>query len=106
MQSSYRSQLSNAIQKQVRIRMDIFPSGLIDLNDTSNNGLMLPLDGTIMDDSNLSECGGMLVLKNEWYNKQDSNLWRLAFYIYDYSTDYGEIKFDLPMYLVREFQMN
>jgi hypothetical protein len=93
-----------AYKKRVQIQMDIFPHSVIDLNDSSNNDLLLPLEGDIMDASILNSCTGWLVLKNEWY-KKDSHLWRLALYIYDHSTD-GEIKFDLPLYLVKEFQMN
>lgn len=94
-----------ASKERVQVKMDIIPRGAIDLND-SLNGMMFPLEGNILDESIMNACSGMLVLENNWCNTQDSNLWRLSFYIYDHFNDYDEIKFDLPLYLVREFQMN
>jgi hypothetical protein len=101
-----RQQYLPAPKKRVQIQTDIFPSSVINLNGIPDDGLLLHLDGSIMNESNLNACTGMLVLTNEWNTRQDSNLWRLTFYIYDHSTDYNEIKFDLPLYLGKEFQMN
>jgi hypothetical protein len=95
-----------AYKKRVQIQMDIFSRSVIDLDNSSTNGLMLFLEGNIRDESMRNACTGMLVLKNEWCNKEESDLWRLVLYIYDHLTDYCEIKFDLPLYLLRQFQMN
>ena len=94
-----------ANKNRVQIQMDISPRGVIDLSDISSNGLLLPLEGNILYEFFSNACTGMLVLENKSHNMQDNNLWRLTFYIYD-STDHGEIKFELPLFLSNEFKMN
>jgi hypothetical protein len=96
---------AGAYNRQVQIQMDIFPNEIIDLGNNWNKELMLPLDGTIKDESVLNACSGMLVLKNARNNK-NSNLWRVVIYIYDHSDDAGEIKIDLPLYLGKESILN
>jgi hypothetical protein len=94
-----------ANKNRVQIQMDFSPRGVIDLNEFSNNSLLFPLEGDILHEFTSNTCIGMLVLENKSQNMQDNNLWRLTFYIYQ-SIDDGEIKFDLPLSLIREFKMN
>jgi hypothetical protein len=93
-------------RKRVQIQMSIFDCGAIDLNDPSNNGLIFPLEGSIVDCSIQGSCIGMLVFKNKFYHTKDGSYWLLAFYIYDSLANYGEIRFDLPIDLAAQFQMN
>jgi hypothetical protein len=94
-----------ANKNRVQIQMDISHSGVIDLNNITYNGLLLPLEGNILDEFTSNTCLGMLVLENRSHNMQDNNLWRLTFYIYD-STYHGEIKFELPLFVGNKSKMN
>jgi hypothetical protein len=91
---------------QVYIQMDIQPTAIIDLNDHSNNGRMFSLEGIITDASLVDSCIGAIILKTKSPKQQDSNHWLLEIYVYDNAAYYGEIKFDLPLYLTKEWKNN
>jgi hypothetical protein len=95
-----------AQKTQVHIQMDILPSAVVDLNDCSNDGRIFSLEGSIIDPFLLNSCVGVLILRNKWHGLWYSDLWVLEFYIYDNSTYYGEIKFDLPLYLTKAWKDN
>ncbi|HTE25688.1 hypothetical protein [Flavitalea sp.] len=94
-----------AYKKRLQMQMNILSPGAVDLDEVSCDGLVFPLEGEISDESIWNNCTGKLVLKNTWVNN-DSNRWNLGFYFYDQSTDCGEIKFDLPIYLVNGYEVN
>jgi hypothetical protein len=87
-------------RKRVEIDLEIYPFCLIDLNDNSNDGLILSMKGTLNDGMQVSSCTGMVVFENTWVDDETkNNLWQLSFYLYDYSNENSEIKFKLPVYL-------
>ena len=81
---------------QVEIGMNIFPSGVVNLNDEMNDGLILFVKGAIADGVNTSSCTGMLVFSQSPAS-QNENSWFLNFYLYEPATGYAEIKFKFPI---------
>jgi hypothetical protein len=84
--------------------MDILPTGIIDLTDHSNNGRMFSLEGIIADASLADSCIGLLILKATSPKQQGSVHWLLEIYVYDNTAYYGEITFDLPLYVPKEWK--
>jgi hypothetical protein len=92
---------------KVSIKMTFYSNGPIDLNDEFNNGLIIPMEGFLSKDKRLSSCTGMVILEKS-FNEVNNNhhSWRMQFHIYNYSAAFGEIMFELPLNLIKEYQMN
>jgi hypothetical protein len=90
------TQMPLAHPGQVEIGMNIFPSGIVNLNDEMNDGLILFIKGAIADGINTTPCTGMLVFTHSPELHND-NSWLLNFYLYEPATGYAEIKFKFPI---------
>jgi hypothetical protein len=80
---------------QIEIGMNIFPRGLVDLEDVSNDGLILFLKGAFNDGAQINSCTGMLVFSH--MQQKNGNTWFLSCYLYEPGTGYSEIKFKFPV---------
>ncbi|MCW3089802.1 MAG: hypothetical protein JWP81_871 [Ferruginibacter sp.] len=84
---------------RVAVEADIYPSGVIDLDDYNNDGLVCPVEGIINDRNNRSSCTGLIVLDKTWSGKTvPHHIWDITFYLYDYQVDDCEINYKLPVY--------
>src|SRR5207342_1078979 len=73
----------------VEIGMEVFPRGVVNLQDLSNDGLILFLKGAINDENKISPCTGMLVFSHT--ETQERDPWSLHFYLYEPHSGYSEI---------------
>ena len=86
-------------RERVQIETTIHASAPINLDETENNGLIFPLDGTIKDGDYLTACSGLLILDSvPGSDKLTGSQWNISFYLYDLQFDNCEIKFRLPVY--------
>jgi hypothetical protein len=88
----------------VEIGMEIFPCGVVNLLDHSNDGLIMFLKGAINDEKRVSPCTGMLVFKHAEMQGRDP--WSLHLYLYEPRSGYSEIKFRFPICEDREAVTN
>jgi hypothetical protein len=84
----------------VEIGMKIFPTGVINLQDTNTDGLILFLKGAIQNENRVSPCTGMLVFTHA--HSQIENEWFLQYYLYEPCSGYTEIRFRFPISQDRE----
>jgi hypothetical protein len=86
-------------RERVQIEATIYASAPINLDDTENNALVFPLEGTIKDADYLTACSGLLILDSvPGFHKSTGSQWNTSFYLYDLQFDNCEIKFKLPIY--------
>lgn len=78
---------------RVTIEADIYPTGVIDLDDHNNDGSVFPVQGIVKDGNNFNSCSGLLLL-----DKIENHEWSISFFLYDYEVDNCEIKFKLSVY--------
>jgi hypothetical protein len=88
----------------VEIGMEVFPHGMVNLLDHSNDGLILFLKGAINDENRTSPCTGMLVFKHT--ETQERDPWSLHLYLYEPRSGYSEIRFRFPICEDREAAAN
>jgi hypothetical protein len=53
--------LAELHSKRVEINMNMFPRGTINIEDSTNDGVILFLEGKVADDQQSNTCTGMLV---------------------------------------------
>jgi len=84
---------------RVGIEADIYPAGVVDLDDHNNDGLVFPVEGIIKDGSSSNSCSGLIMLDRiKTMTEVSTHEWNISFYLYDYEVDNCEIKFKLPVY--------
>jgi len=88
---------------RVQIETAIHASSQINLNDSENDGLVFPLDGTINDGNYLTACSGLLILDSVLNSdKCIGSQWNISFYLYDLQFDNCEIKFKFPIFITSD----
>lgn len=87
-------------RERININAKIYAAVPIDLNNTGNDGLMFPMEGTIKDGSCTNSCSGLLVIDNvhNWKG-QFSPLWNVSFYLYDNQFGHCEITHKIPLHI-------
>lgn len=84
---------------RVVIKADIFP-GEINLDDRTSDGLVLPVSGTIQDESSVNSCSGLILLHRSTTGKEiNHSEWTISICLYDYQQDNCEINLRLPLYI-------
>ena len=85
---------------RVNIELDIYPYCGIDLSNRINDGLILFMEGTLTDGTQIIPYTGMLAFNIRSKHAQINNkYWELSFYLYSINKDGSKIKFKLPVYL-------
>ncbi|HMF72070.1 MAG TPA: hypothetical protein VK616_11370 [Flavitalea sp.] len=92
---------------RVGVVADIYPAGVIDLDDYNNDGLVFQMEGIIKDGSSLNSCSGLIVLdKIRTSTGISTHKWDISFYLYDYEVNNCEIKLKLPVYTTNDNRNN
>jgi hypothetical protein len=85
---------------RVQIETAICPSLPVNLNDTKNDNLVFPLEGTIKYGDCVGYCCGLLVMDNvRVFNGLVSDQWNISFSLYDLKFTDCEMRFKLPVFI-------
>jgi len=93
------SEHSTPHPENMHFQMNIFPSSPINLQDESNDGLILFLKGPVNDKRVPTPSTGMVVFTRNTAATEIKNSWNVLCYLYESEDNYLEIKFKLPVFL-------
>ncbi|ANE49682.1 hypothetical protein SY85_03380 [Flavisolibacter tropicus] len=84
-------------ENRVSIDASIYPALSINLNDSTCDGLVLPLEGYIEDGAILSSCSGLLALDKISASYEPH--WKITTYLCDLQFDNCELNVQFPVYV-------